>query len=269
MNKLKNLFIIFGSFLILLFASPSWAQDDVEFDKFRISMGVFFPSADTGVRLDASNGVFGTTIKFEDDLGVTKKKPLFRLDGYWRPKKRHALAFGYYDFERSGSNVISATINFGDQVFVINSLVESFFDIRVIKLAYTYFPVVKEKTLVGLSIGFNISDVDVGLGIDGINVAVIRSVSVPLPMVGFEVAQQLGGGFSVEGSFQFFYLDVGSEDARVFDGKITINYQITKVFGIGIGYNYFGFKMNKAKTNFTGRFQLHYDGVMGFLNFTF
>ncbi|MEE8294876.1 MAG: hypothetical protein V3R64_04120 [Sphingomonadales bacterium] len=269
MNKLKNLFIILGSFLILLFASPSWAQDDGEFDKFRISLGVFFPSADTGVRLDASNGMLGTTIKFEDDLGVTKKKPLFRLDGYWRPKKRHALAFGYYDFERTGSNTLNATINFGDQVFVINSMVDSFFDIRVIKLAYTYFPVVKEKTLVGLSIGFNISDIDVGIRIDGTPVAESRGVSVPLPMVGFEIVQQLGGDFSIEGSFQFFYISAGSGDARVFDGKVTLFYKINKTIGIGVGYNYFGFKMNKANTNFTGRFQLHYDGVMGFLNFTF
>ncbi len=269
MKKLKNLSIIFGSLFFLLFASPSWAQDDLEFDKFRISVGLFLPSANTGVRLDASNGMLGTTIKFEDDLGVTKKKPLFRVDGYWRPKKRHALAFGYYDFERSGSNVIDETINFGDQTFVINTQIDSFFDIRVIKLAYTYFPVVKEKTLVGLSIGFNITDLDVGLMIDNTSIAEIRSVSVPLPMVGFDVIQQLGGDFSLEGSFQFFYISVGSGDARVFDTKITLIYQITKVFGIGLGYNYFGFKMNKTNTNFTGRFQLHYDGLMGFLNLTF
>ena len=269
MSKLKNLSIIFGSFLLLLFASPSWAQDDSEFNKFRISLGVFFPSAETGIRLDASNGMLGTTLKLEDDLGVTKKKPLFRMDGYWRPKKRHALAFGYYDFKRTGSRVIDKTINFGDQTFNINSQVDSIFNIKVIKLAYTYFPVVKEKTLVGLSIGFNISDVDVGLMIDGTSVAELKSIAVPVPVVGIEFVQLLGGDFTLEGSLQFFYIPVGSGDARIIDGKIMINYNITKNVGIGLGYNYFSFKVNQEKTNFTGRVQLNYDGLMGFLNFTF
>lgn len=269
MKKIKNYFAILGVLFILPFAAPASAQEDFDFDKFQASVGAFFPSAETTVRLDASNGALGTTIKFEDDLGVSRKEGLFRFDGYWRPKRRHALTFGYYDFNRSGIKIINKNINFGDQTFVINSQVDSIFDLKLVKLAYTYFVVAKEKTTVGLSVGFNVSDVDVGLTINNTNIRQFRNTSVPVPVFGINGIQDLGGNFTLIGSVQFFYLDLGSEDATLFDGVITLNYRITKNIGIGIGYNYFSFKANQAKPAFTGRFKLTYDGLMAFLNIYF
>lgn len=169
--------------IFVFLSNPGLAQDDLKFDKFRISLGWFGPSADTTVRLDATNGTLGTTIKFEDDLGVAKKEGLFRIDGYWRPKKRHRLDFGYYDFNRSGLKAINKTINFGDQTFVINTQVTSKFDLKLIKVAYTYLIVAKQKTTVGLSLGVNISDLNVGLsGPLGI-LSQFRSTSFPVPVV--------------------------------------------------------------------------------------
>jgi len=85
MDKIRFLICLFLLGLIFSFSPKivfTQDQDTFNFDKFRVSLGAFFPSAETGVRLDASNGMLGTTIKFEDDLGLTKKEALFRIDGY-------------------------------------------------------------------------------------------------------------------------------------------------------------------------------------------
>jgi len=257
--------------LALVLSSPVFAQDQdtFDFDKLRISLGAFFPGAETTVRLDASNGALGTTIKFEDDLGVSTKEGLFRLDGYWRPKRRHRLDFGYYDFNRSGARLIDATINFGDQTFNINTQVNSLFDIRIIKIAYTYLAVAKEKTTVGLSIGFNISHIDVGISTTGGLVSQFRNTGFPVPVIGINASHDLGEGFSLEGAAQFFYIDLGSEDGRLFDGRVAVLYRIVKNVGVGVGYNYFAVIANKTGTNFTGRFKLNYDGIQVFLNIFF
>jgi len=251
------------------FAVQASAQEDFEFDKFRISLGWFGPSADTTIRLDATNGSLGTAINFEDDLGVAKKESLIRIEGYWRFKKRHLVDFGYYNFDRGGIRSINKTINFGDQTFVVNTQVTTKFDFKLFKVAYTYLVVAKKKTTVGLSIGLNISNINVGLsGPLGV-LSEFRSTSFPVPVVAIKANHDLGSRFTLEAEVQFFYLDVGSQGGSLFDGRVALLYRITKNFGIGAGYNYFTIKANKTTSNFTGRVKLKYDGAQVFLNVFF
>jgi len=269
MRKIKTLLLVFGVGFATILSTPSWAQNDLEFDKFRISLGWFGPSADTSVRLDATSGIFGTSIKLEDDLGVSKKESLFRIDGYWRPKKRHRIDFGYYDFERNGVRTISKTINFRDLTFVFNTQITSRFDLKIIKLAYTYLVVAKQKTTVGLSLGFNISEIGVGLSaLDGV-LSDFASTSIPLPVVGVNATHDLGSKFTLEAEIQFFYIDIGSADGSLFDGRVVLTYRINKNFGIGVGYNYFTVKASKTTLLFKGRVKFNYDGAQVFLNVFF
>ena len=249
-----------------LSAQSVFAQEDNDFEKFKVSIGAFFPGADTTVRLDASNGSLGSEIKFEDDLGGSRNEALFRFDGYWRFKQHHAFTFGYYDFKRSGTKIIDKTLNFGDQTYSINSQINSFFNIQIFKAAYTYIPIDNEKTLVGLSAGFNVSALDTGIEIDDRSAAESSSPSIPVPVIGVNGVHQLGGNFSLEGSAQLFYLEVGSIGGKLFDGRLSLNYRFTKNFGVGLGYNLFNLKVTKDSSAFTGKFKLKYDGLMAFMN---
>lgn len=56
-------------------AWKSWPMGD----RFAINVEAFFPNIDTVVRLDASDGSSGTTIDFEQSLGMSDTKTLLAL----------------------------------------------------------------------------------------------------------------------------------------------------------------------------------------------
>ena len=266
--KISILFCI----LLGLSSQETFAQDNQEnddYDKFRISIGWFNPKADTTIRLDATNSSLGTTIKLEDQVGLPKGRGLIRADGFFRFKKRHRLDFGYYDFERKGTQTISAVINWGDQTFPINATVNSFFNLQIIKVSYTYLVVAKRDTTVGLSIGFNFSDLKSGLSAANLPISQTTSSNAPLPMLGINATHNLGSNIWLEAHVQFFYLKAGAMDGHVSDARIAVNYRIKDNFGIGVGYNFFNIKINKSNTHFDGRFKLNFDGVQIFASLFF
>lgn len=255
-----------------LSSQETFAQDNSEneeYDKFRLSLGWFNPSAETTIRLDATNSSLGTTIKFEDDVGLDRGRGLFRADGFFRFKKKHRIDFAYYDFERNGTETISAVINWGDQTFPVSATLNSFFNVRVIKLSYTYLIVAKRNTTVGLSIGFNITDVEIGLSAANSNLAQTTSSNVPLPVLGIHLTHHLGENFWLEAHSQVLYFKAGSLDGTLFDNRIAVNYRITKNFGLGVGYNFFSFKLTRKNPHFTGQFKLKFDGVQVFASLFF
>ncbi len=259
-------------FSLMLFITPAIPQEnggDKDYDKFRISLGWFNPRAETTLRLDASNSDLGTTLRLEDDVGLSKGNGLFRADGFYRFKKRHRVDFGYYDFDRSGTQTISAVINFGDEVFPIDALVNSFFDIEIIKISYTYLIIAKPNMTVGASIGFNISDVTFGLSAETMPIARTAGASIPLPVFGLNGTYHLGSNFWLEAHVQYFYIDLGSIDGSIFDARVAVNYRIKNNFGIGIGYNVFSVRASKENPDFTGRFKLKYDGAQIFASLFF
>jgi len=263
---------ILTCFLLGLSAQESFAQsnpDEDKYDKFRISVGWFNPRADTSIRLDATESDLGTTINFEDDVGLSNGKGLIRVDGFFRFKKRHQIDFGYYNFDRNGTQTLNATIEFGDEIFLINTQVNSFFNVEIIKLSYTYLFIAKPNTTLGASIGFNISDVKTGLSNEDLALSETAGSSVPLPVFGINGAQKLGSKFWLEGHAQFLYIKVGSLDGTLFDARVAVTYRIMKNFGIGIGYNFFNIKVNKQAPDFTGRFKLNFDGVQVFASLYF
>lgn len=257
---------------LVLLGTPAFAQEnggDKDYDKFRLSLGWFNPQAETTIRLDASNSDLGTTIRLEDDVGLSKGNGLFRADGFYRFKNRHRVDFGYYDFDRSGTQTISAVINFGDEVFPIDALVNSFFDIEIIKISYTYLIIAKPNMTVGASIGFNISDVTFGLSAETMPIARTSGASIPLPVLGLNGTYHLGSNFWLEAHVQYFYIDLGTFDGSIFDARVAVNYRIKNNFGIGIGYNVFTIKATKENPDFTGRFKLNFDGVQVFASVFF
>src|SRR5262245_56889905 len=56
----------------------------------QISLGAFFVTTGTKVRLDGENGSTGTNINWENEFDL-KDKDRFRLDAFWRFAERHKV----------------------------------------------------------------------------------------------------------------------------------------------------------------------------------
>lgn len=205
---------------------------------------------DSRVRLDSDLLGRGTEIDLEDEFGLRGETNIARGDLWWRidDDRRHRVELSVFDIRRSGTRQIQREIQFGDEVFAINSTVEAFFDTTVIKGNYRYNFYVDDDLEVGASIGVHGIGLTTGLSQGDVDVRETFDAPVPLPVVGLAAEwlpfdrvrflaatdalyvklDDIGGGFGTE-DLEGYLLDV----------RAGIEWEPIDHFGLGIGYNFF------------------------------
>jgi hypothetical protein len=101
------------------------------------SLGAFFLSTGSEIRLDGETLGTGTQIDWENEFHVDDRDQ-FRVDAFWRFADRHKVRLMYFENNRSNASVLSRDINFGDTTFPLDLEVDTWLDTRVIELAYEY-----------------------------------------------------------------------------------------------------------------------------------
>ena len=175
------------------FPTAALAQDADDWTKwplghrFTITLGAYFPYLDTKVRVDSTSGLIGTTIDFEQNLGMSDTDSLPTVSFAWRFARKHHLGVAYFELNRSGSEVTQTEIRIGDKVFNVNLPVSSFFDAEVLAVAYGYSVIFDAKKELALSFGLSIQDLTFGLqgNPSGAQIVQERSdLTAPLPTFG-------------------------------------------------------------------------------------
>jgi len=239
---------------------------------FEISLGAFFMTTDTQLRVDGQNNLTGTDVDWERDLGL-EDKDRFRIDAFWRFAKHHKVRMMYYDNKRSGSRTLTRDIRFGDTVFPVSATVEAQLDTQILEVAYEYAFLKNEKVELAGSIGIHNMKFaatlsgSIAAGNGGFSAQAEREANAdgPLPVIGLHVLWHMGGNFYLDGLGQAFYANIDSIDGRLYDYKISANWYPLRNVGIGIGYNDFVTTLNVDKRSFTGRLRFDNGGPIAFL----
>lgn len=221
---------MYRALLIAIFTFPSLAcaqdQDDWRGwpfgERFRVYAQAFFPKLNTEVRLDSRNGQVGTTISFEQNLGLEDTKTIPAAGMSWRFAKKHRLRFDYFVLNRSAASITTSEIRFGDQVFQIALPISSFFDTSVYSLSYSYSVLFNEKAEIGLLAGLSVQDIGIGLKSNQ-ELSIIEEetgVTAPLPSFGVTGAYAINDRWSLRGGVGYFALDLSLSDEENLGGQI-------------------------------------------------
>lgn len=215
-------------------------------DRWKFNLGGFFPSSDVELKI---NGVDpGDLIDLEDELGFDDYDNLWRLDGYWRFFKRHRLVFGYYQFNRDASIGLSEEIKIGDEVFPVDALVSSELDLGFYTIDYMYSFYQGEK-----------AEISGGLGVYWVDFAFSAAASLnvagepiiggpyfestdfngPLPYLALTFEYYITPKWLAIVKGGYFQLEVNDIDGRLTNIGAKLEYQFTKMFGLGVGYDSF------------------------------
>jgi hypothetical protein len=89
-------------------------------DRFTIAVDAFFANLDTRVRIGSSVDSPGTTIDFEQNLGMSDTETLPAFGASWRFAKKHELILDVFNLDRSGSAIAATDIRIGDETFSAN-----------------------------------------------------------------------------------------------------------------------------------------------------
>jgi len=122
--------------------------------------GIVFLKSDVRVGSQAT----GISVNAEDALGLDTDMLALRGEGIFRlgESRRHRLDFGFLDLSRDGTRTLGRDITIGDTVYPIGTTVETEFDLKLFKGAYSYSLVQDERIDFGLGIGLYVARLNSG-----------------------------------------------------------------------------------------------------------
>ncbi len=227
-------------FLLALSAAPAAAQGVYEplFDTFNFKFEASWVSTSTLIRLDSENLGEGTTLSFEDDLGLPDKESVPSLSFEWQVGRRHRLGVRWQDVNRDSTAQVLEEIIWGGEIIPIDAEVTLGFDIRTLSVDYTYYPWVKERWAGGFGLGFRIMSLKTALAVDDTELEAQIKGTAPLPYVNFEYRRIFGERWRVKAQVGWLEVRVGDVKGGQYIGRLAGEYITGKRWGFGAALNY-------------------------------
>lgn len=247
--------------LLTLYASVSLAADPGS-ERGGISLGAFITDRNTEARLDSETLGMGTVIDVEDDLGLDSSDTVARLDAYYRFNPRHRIDFSIFDLSRDATATIDRSIQFGDEIFDINSTVSSEYDLTIYKIAYTYSFLQRDNGYLGVAGGLYVLSNDISLTDANTGQFESDGLTAPLPVIGLRGDYRLTPRLMLRSSAELFAIEYDNVDGRLFDFYIGLDYHFHDNFAVGLGYNNVSLDVDADGSEFNGALDWLYDGVL-------
>ena len=240
-----------------------------DFKKFGVSLGVFVIDRNSKTRLDGGNPGSGTPVDLENDFGLDQSDSVFRMDGYYRFNEKHRLDFSVFNFSRAASKQIEKDIVWDGQLYPIDAVVSSDFELSIYKVAYTWSFMRRDKGYLGLTAGLYVTDIGTAIAAGSIGQSSANDVTAPLPVLGLRGQYDFSKNWSFHGSAEIFALEYGDFTGSLYDVYLGVDYQLFKHMAVGVGFNSVQINIGVTKSDFSGDLDWRYDGGLLFFKFEF
>ncbi|EGV50276.1 hypothetical protein [Candidatus Endoriftia persephone] len=261
MNKRK---VIVG-FRLLVVGLLATFEAMAEPNTIEVRLAAFWASTATELRLDSKDGTIGTSFNMEDQLGLGEREILPMLDITYRFNENHAIDLSYVELSRSGSSMLNSTITIDGEDYTVDTLVDSFFDSKVARLAWRYKLYQNEDWQIESLLGVHVTSLSTGISTRLAGPSYDADVSIPLPSLGLDGAYWISPKLKLDAWAQVFALDYDAYSGSLVNGSISVRYDFSKNFGIGGGYTYYGYSLSADDDNLRGEFDYTFQGPMLYL----
>jgi hypothetical protein len=252
--------------LAALAAVPAVAADPLYEQGVSARLGALFATADTTLRLDASNGALGTSLSLESDLGYEDAKTVPLFDATWRINPRHRIELGYAKLARDSQRTITGEIHFGDSVFPVNANVYSKFDSDIWRLTYGWSFYRDGGNELALLVGLHTTSFKTKLETSGGGIAESADRTVPLPTIGLQGTWAVDPKWRLTGWVQVFSLNYGDYEGSMVNGAVSAEYRLSPNVALGAGYTVFDYNLDVTKGKARGSFDYQFAGPMVYVN---
>jgi hypothetical protein len=214
-------------------------QSPVEplFDTFNFKFEASWVGTQTRIRLDSERLGQGTTLSFEDDLGLPDKEAVPSLSFEWQFGRRHRLGVRWQDIKRDSTTQILEEIEWGGEIIPVDASVSLGFDIRTIAVDYTYYPWVKERWAGGVGLGFRVMDLRTSLVVDNVELNEQVDGTAPLPYINFGYRRMLGEHWRLKAELGWLEVKIGDIKGGQYIGRLAGEYLTERRWGFGVALN--------------------------------
>jgi hypothetical protein len=238
------------------------AQPTAREERASIMLGAFITDRESNTRLDSDAGD-GTEINLEDDLGLESSTSVARIGGYVWLGERHRLDGAYFDLSRSAAIPIDETIEFGDETFVINTVIESESDLTIIKADYTFAVLARERGWFGVTGGLYVAETTLSLSQATLGRAETEDVTAPLPVFGLRGDYAINDRITLRGAMQLFAFEADDVDGRFSDFYVGADYSFGQRMAVGLAYNRVSMNLGAVEDQgLDARLDWGYDGLL-------
>jgi hypothetical protein len=252
MKLLKS--ILFATTLLMLAVLPVRADETFSFK------GGYFTLNPEGDLAVSGNGIIGDVLDIENDLGIDDD------DGFFAEGALQLGAFrlfaGYLPVEFSGENILTRSIEFNGQTFVVGSLVESDVEIDIYEAGLDWFLVNLDDTPVRLQLGPEIAvkyiDVQAQLSAAEFGLQESESVGVAVPTLGVRARIGLSDFLGVVGRVGYLEYDGNS----FLDADAQVEFSPLPLVGIFGGYRYLDVDVDEGDVYINATFSGPYAGAL-------
>ena len=256
---MRKVIWIYGIALALAFLSPSVVaaeegQKEKPWERFSLNLGGFVATFNSDLRIGSKSLGVGIDVNGEDALGLDSSLTVFRADAMYRftDNRRHRFDLSYVDLRRGASRTLQADIQIKDRVFSAGTTVDSLFDLKIIRGAYSYSLFQDERIDLGVSIGAYLAPIKIKISSSASGAAEEESITAPLPVLGLRFDFAITPKFFLKQSIDVFYLQYQSFQGSFFDAKIALEYNVWKNLGFGIAYDYLRFQLKADGQDYPG-----------------
>jgi len=228
------------SLALTLGALPAAAQGVNEplFDRFNFQFEASWVRSSTTIRLDSERFGEGTTLSFEDDLGLPDNEFVPSLSFEWQFNRRQRLGVRWQDVNRDSATQVLEEIEWGGEIIPIEADVTLGFDVRTLSIDYTYYPWVKERWAGGFGLGFRVMGLKTTLTVDDSELEAQVDGTAPLPYVNFEYRRLLGERWRIKAQAGWLELRIGDIKGGQHIGRLAGEYITDRRWGFGAALNY-------------------------------
>jgi hypothetical protein len=249
--------------------TPAGAGSSSAFPSFIVRSGGLVADFGSNIRLDRDNGT-GTDVNFEDDLGFTKTRAVWFIDGQWRMTDRHRLYTSFVEINRDATKSnLSRPITIGDTTFQVGSTIQAFIDNSYFALDYGFALVKNQKADVVATIGISTVKVHTGFGLQlqtSTGGSISRSLSndaedrVIFPVPGVQFAFKAGRHVDITGYTRFIKATLEGITESSWDGRVGAELPLGHHLGFGAAYYWNRVSEEGSRDTFKGKLNYNFGG---------
>jgi hypothetical protein len=241
-------------------------------DHFYIRAAFYAPKYDTNFRVDPSGaapGTIGTPVNAENDLGLAHRQHMGVVDFMFRLRDRNKVQVGYFESNRSGSQVLANDVVFGNQTFPAGQLAQTTFDLQQFNITYTYSFIRNSRFEVGSGLGAYFLQIDV---IGAVPAQALRqevSAATPFPALPLDLTWCVSTRWAATARAAFLKVNHHDLSGRYWDTHADIQYRWVPNFVVGAGYASIRTDLEHQGGSFPGFVKMTISGPQVFVRFSF
>jgi len=224
--------------MLLVCVAPLCAQNDVEYDAYKVRVSAFWFYSNPSGTITASNK--SDTINLQKDLGFNGYGTFTgKLD--WRFTRKNHLYLVGADFNQTRNHVLTRTITYQGQTYQVGLLTKAHLEAPLIAPGYQYDITRRKRGHLGIAVQIDLYNASASLSaaaqvVNGQQIGPISSSAsllAPIPVAGPEGRFYFTPRLFVEGNFYGMYLFGYGNYLSTADD---IGFQVTKHISINAGY---------------------------------